>query len=306
MTDKETFRFNWWDNLNNTWKAILYNSYKYENYANLLSYLENSSLIPNLSNEEIEEILKIENVFYNNDPCDGHYENEYERLNNLNNIEPLCNLKKIDFGWNNLTENNFYFNNSNLLELSVDHNNISSINFLNNFSKLELVKLDYNNISEIPDLKLKEIKQLNIGCNKITNVTNIGRLSTLEELSLYNNKIQSLSGFEALANLKTLSIFGNAIFDLHPLSKLKRLQKLVLDNNKITDLSPISNLTELVNLSVTTNNYSNSKNVISTLKDLYNLNKLEKLYIYGNPISYKEMEDLKKVLPNCNIYYQFG
>ena len=169
-----------------------------------------------------------------------------------------------------------------------------------------MVKLDYNNISEIPDLKLKEIKQLNIGCNKITNVTNIGRLSTLEELSLYNNKIQSLSGFEALANLKTLSIFGNAIFDLHPLSKLKRLQKLVLDNNKITDLSPISNLTELVNLSVTTNNYSNSKNVISTLKDLYNLNKLEKLYIYGNPISYKEMEDLKKVLPNCNIYYQFG
>ncbi len=115
-----------------------------------------------------------------------------------------------------------------------------------------------------------------------------------------------MNGFEALVNLKTLSIFGNAISDLNPLSKLKRLQKLVLDNNKIKDLSPISNLTELINLSVTTNNYSNSKNAICTLKDLNNLNKLERLYIYGNPISYKEMEDLKKELPNCNIYYQFG
>ncbi len=296
----------WWNSLNSIWKVILYNSYKYKNYDHIISLLENPTQIPELSKDEIENILKIEKVFYNNDPADGYYENDYERLTNVIGIKPLTKLKYLDLGWNNLTENNFNFYNPSLLEFSGEHNKISNLNFLNNFPNLESIKLDYNNITEISDLKLGVIKHINLGCNKITNVENIQNLKTLEEVNLYNNDIEDLNGIEALVNIRSLSIFGNKISDLSPLSNLTRIQKLVLDNNKIKDLSPLCNLTELRNLSITSNTYSNYQNTVTSLRDLYKLNNLEKLYIYGNPISKNEREYLNKMIPNCNIYYEFG
>ncbi|MBS1572857.1 MAG: hypothetical protein JST62_10715, partial [Bacteroidetes bacterium] len=199
---------NWWNSLNSIWKIILYNSYKFKNYEHLISLLENSTQIPELSKDEIENILKIERVFYNNDPADGYYENDYERLTDVIGIKQLTKLKYLDLGWNNLTEINFNFFNPSLLEFSGEHNKISNLNFLNNFPNLESIRLDYNSISEISDLKLRVIKHLNLGCNKITNVENIQNLKTLEEVSLYNNEIEDLNGFEALVNIRSLSIFG--------------------------------------------------------------------------------------------------
>lgn len=102
-----------------------------------------------------------------------------------------------------------------------------------------------------------------------------------------------------LKQLKVLHLNVNAISKIPiELSELKKLKSLDLTDN--SGLSNIDNVVKLENLQTLSLNGCG----ISKLPDnIGQLKKLRSLGLAGNNISSKEKERIKKVLPNCEIYY---
>ncbi|MCM1149079.1 MAG: leucine-rich repeat domain-containing protein [Butyricicoccus sp.] len=106
-----------------------------------------------------------------------------------------------------------------------------------------------------------------------SDISSIGRLSSLESLSLSGNKLSSLAPLSALSNLTFLEVSGNSIDDLSPLKNLTKLKNLYIDGNPITDFSPLHSLTSLRTLSM--------KNI---------------------DVTDEQLNALHEALPNCSIY----
>jgi len=125
------------------------------------------------------------------------------------------------------------------------------------------------------------------GCNydnlylinhQITDITPIGKLTTLKKLFLDHNSISDLSPLSGLTQLKTLRIVDNEVADLTPVSKLAVLTELGAADNRITDISPIAPLTLLEWLDL-------GKNRISDLSPLHKMTQLNSLWLSKNNIS---------------------
>ncbi len=70
-------------------------------------------------------------------------------------------------------------------------------------------------------------------------------IAIIYDLNLGSNKITDISPLSVLTNLSELDLGGNKITDISPLSGLNNLSELDLGGNKITDISPLSGLTNL-------------------------------------------------------------
>lgn len=128
--------------------------------------------------------------------------------------------------------------------------------------------------------QLKEYngKMLKLGGEKITSLPEgIGNLTNLVELVLVHNQLTSLpDSIGNLTNLKELHLNNNQLTSLpESIGKLTNLEKLVLHNNKLKTLP----------------------------NSIGNLKKLERLDLVGNPISDEEVERIKKLFPNTEIYF---
>lgn len=106
-----------------------------------------------------------------------------------------------------------------------------------------------------------------------SDLSDIGRLSSLESLSLSDNKLSSLSPLSSLTNLTFLQVSGNSITDLTPVKGLTKLKNLYIDGNPITDFTPLYTLTSLRTLSM--------KNI---------------------EVTDSQLTELQDALPNCSIY----
>lgn len=106
-----------------------------------------------------------------------------------------------------------------------------------------------------------------------SDISGIGRLSSLESLSLSGNKLSSLAPLAPLSNLTFLEVSDNSIDDLAPLRDLTKLKNLYVDGNPITDFSPLHSLTSLRTLSM--------KNI---------------------DVTDEQLGALHEALPNCSIY----
>jgi len=106
------------------------------------------------------------------------------------------------------------------------------------------------------------VEQLDLGCNRISNIKPLRTLTNLTELDLSQcfaedgrgllavnassaPVITDIGPLKKLTNLSYLDLSGNMIEDLSPLSNLKKLVYLNLEYNVITDISPLSGLKDL-------------------------------------------------------------
>jgi Leucine-rich repeat (LRR) protein len=121
--------------------------------------------------------------------------------------------------------------------------------------------------------KVVYLHELDLGLEDII-LFQLVNLVTLKRLNLSHNNITDISSLEGLVNLEHLYLPENNITDILALSHLNNLETLVLHNNEITDVSLLGNLKNLKYLSIRRN------------------------YIVESQI-----DELRKVLPNCEISY---
>lgn len=107
---------------------------------------------------------------------------------------------------------------------------ISGVDFLENLSDLNLSGLGITDISFLQ--KFKDIKNLDLSNNLISNIYSLGWL-----------KIPT--------DLKSLNLSGNSISDISCLIKLTAIEDLDLSGNPISAVNPLFSLTSLRNLNLT-------------------------------------------------------
>ena len=111
----------------------------------------------------------------------------------------------------------------------------------------------------------------------IINLTGIQYAKNLVELLIGGNLISNLSPISGLVNLKTLSMPVNPIADLNPISNLTNLEYLDFGRCFVTDITPLAGLTALVHLEC-------NSNAIVDVTPLAGLAALEVLEIQRNQI----------------------
>ena len=157
-------------------------------------------------------------------------------------------------------------------------NNIFSLpDNIKNLSNLSLLKLN-NAFSKIRDVAnyniLKELKKLislDLGSNKLTDISFLTELKNLTTVDLRNNNLTDVSFLKGLKNLKTLDLSFNNLTDVSFLKELKNLTTLYLSYNKLTDVSFLKELKNLTTLHLGSNNLTD----VSFLKELKNLTIVE-------------------------------
>ena len=138
----------------------------------------------------------------------------------------------------------------------------------------------------------------------ISNLTFLERLNNLSIIEIEYNEISDISSLSGMTNLTILILNNNKISDISALENLTNLTDLWLECNQINDISALENLTNLKRLELDCEQISN----ISPLKNLTNLELLNLNSKLISEKSEKDVEDLRKALPNCyvNRYFNLG
>ena len=134
------------------------------------------------------------------------------------------------------------------------------------------------------------VTDLNLGTNRISDISPLSELLNLRNLYLGFNDISDISPLSELVNLKILELCGNKINDIFPLSGMINLSYLDLRGNRATDLSPLINLP---NLGTGFGGLSLNNNQITDISPLANMSNLRWLDLTNNPITdLTPLEDL--------------
>lgn len=140
-------------------------------------------------------------------------------------------------------------------------------------------------ISDLSGLEFaKNLQQLSLYDNHISNLTPIAGLTGLTDLYLGKNQISDLSPLSSLTQLTTLLIENNQVVDLSPLENLKQLSFLDLSGNQVSNVSPVGALPQLFALFL-------QSNQITTISSLSGLSSIGILDISDNHVS--DLEPLK-------------
>ena len=109
--------------------------------------------------------------------------------------------------------------------------------------------------------------------NKPTGELTKSDLYKIRELSLGRYQLTNVSALKQLQQLAWLDLYENQLTDVTALGQLEQLKYLDLHGNQITDLSALKELKQL-----------------------------SELYLRDNPnLTKAQIEQFKKVLPNCSI-----
>lgn len=91
----------------------------------------------------------------------------------------------------------------------------------------------FGSIEGVSDFsQLKNLKELTVAANLITDASPLWALRNLEYLDLTGNPIRDISGIENLSRLKELCISGTQIVDIAPLVDCRSLKKVFVDETQ--------------------------------------------------------------------------
>lgn len=111
------------------------------------------------------------------------------------------------------------------------------------FSTLHTYQSDFHSSTQFSVLKYcKNMVALDLGHNKIDDLSFLEEMPQLKVLILAANNITDIASLSKLENLEYLEIFMNHISDLTPLQSLTNLRDLNLCFNSITDWSPLEEM----------------------------------------------------------------
>ena len=199
-----------------------------------------------------------------------------------------------------------------LTRLEARKNSIQILTGLEYATKLIVLDLGGNRISNIsPVAGLTNLTELWLWSNSISDISAVVGLINLRRLHLGGNSISNILPVAGLTNLTELWLWSNSISDISAVVGLTNLRWLHLGGNHISDISPVARLTNLTGLNLVDNRISNispvarlasltwlglNNNNISNLLPLIGLTELMQLWLVGNRIS-----DLSPLVENPGL-----
>lgn len=143
---------------------------------------------------------------------------------------------------------------------------------------------DLNEGSAVTKEHIKSVKNFTISStSNLTNLNDVGKLSSVQEMTVNNSNIKDLKGIEgASSSLKILWLFGNELKSFSGIEKCKNLEALYLRNfndeqlAKLCETMAKGNYSKLKTIAIsgywsvghttssTTNHYSKNKNTVLT------------------------------------------
>ena len=151
-------------------------------------------------------------------------------------------------------------------------------NKVNSMEKKKEIKTNESSESVSKSKSCKELEKYNVKSEKIElknkNLEEISCIldyKNVKELDLRWNKISDLKPLEKLEKLEVLKINFNQIEDITPLLNLKNLKELWLHNNNIKDIRGIGRLSKLNHLDVSFNPLKYGVEEIEKLRSLKRL-----------------------------------
>lgn len=153
------------------------------------------------------------------------------------------------------------------------------------YRNLVKVELEWCGVRSLAGAEeLKELRELSLRDNHITDIEPVKNLTDLVSFSCAGNPVEDYSPLSRLVNLQSLQIGGHAVYDigqthfltltdadLAPIANLTKLKSLYAPWSGITSISALANLTQIEYLNLHNNRISD----ISILKGLGKLDYLE-------------------------------
>ncbi len=171
------------------------------------------------------------------------------------------------------------------LDLSFMNLTNADIQVLSYMKNLKQLNLSGNNISDLTPLSgLTNLESIDLIVCNITNLYPLRNLTKLKYLSVGHNYISDISVVSNLSNLESFHVSHNNISDVSALRYCTALKRLDISYNNISDISALNQLYNLEHLSVTENNISGGVNF------LINLRNLRYVLFYYNPINREILE----------------
>ncbi|ETB59757.1 hypothetical protein YYC_03156 [Plasmodium yoelii 17X] len=171
-----------------------------------------------------------------------------------------------------------------------------NLNIFDQFKNIKELYLIKNNITDIsPLFKCVNLEILFLQINQIESILGIKSLTKLEKLNLFNNKLtEKFINIEENKNLTYIDLSDNQIENINFLSNTKSLIHINIANNKIKNLDPLKNNENIEYLNVSGNRLQKFEDV----QVLWHLTHLKELYL--NSIYYRN-----NVLVNSILYKHY-
>lgn len=249
--------------------------------------------------------------------------------NQITDLRPLMGIERltyVDASDNSINSTAALSMMNGLKELYLDNNPIRDFSGLRKVKSLEVLGLsgtgltdedmDYlRNLTLLTNLNLEENEALtgeavddlqqrlatcNIRRSQLAYSIDIDGhpvLSTATELVLSGAGIEDISGLTQIPSLEKVDLSRNSIGNLYILQLTNSrftIRELNLAGNLIEDITPLASLTAVEVLDL-------SNNQISSELPLMNLKSLKTLYLGGNLLTERQIDDLQNALLDCEI-----
>ncbi|MDF9538600.1 NEAT domain-containing protein [Bacillus cereus] len=197
---------------------------------------------------------------------------EEVKLKNIKFISNLRQLKSLSITYGELEDIGPLAKLEHIEFLTLRNNKISDLSPLSQMKKIKMLDLNSNYIKDIkPLFTVKSLRTLTVANNQISNdnLAGIEQLKNVKNLSLSNNGLTNIEHITSMKKLVELDLAKNELENIEPLSRLSTVQSLNLEENYISDITPLSHLTDLYDLKLGSNEIRDVRSVQELGKRMY-------------------------------------
>lgn len=190
----------------------------------------------------------------------------------LQGLEHATNLKSLNLSNNFIEDLKPLEKLTELEDLNLTNNKIKNPESLGKLTKLRQLVLRKNLMNNLDFMNNLNVESLDISMNGVLKdyIPNNLKLDNIRSLNISGIGFDNITFLKSAVKLESLIAEKNAIKDLSPLAELKTLRTLYLDRNDIRDISPLKNLDNLEELLLYKNNLEDIS-VLAGKKYLYRL-----------------------------------
>ncbi|MEV4914453.1 NEAT domain-containing protein [Bacillus proteolyticus] len=181
---------------------------------------------------------------------------EEVKVENIQFISKMRQLKSLSITYGELEDIGPLAELEHVEILSLRNNKISDLSPLSHMKKINMLDLNSNYIKDIkPLFTVTSLRTLTVANNQISNanLAGIEQLKNVRNLSLSNNGLTNIEHMTSMKKLVELDLSKNELKNIEPLLRLSTVQSLNLEENYISDITPLSQLTGLYDLKLGSN-----------------------------------------------------